>query len=111
LIPPSFLNRIPGWPAAGHRVVVAVTVIVESGFRIQRLGAEAVGEEVAGVGVDDGVSERVVFEVGGDSAVGGEVFAHVAVAVVGRIVDRGLWIVDVKSEQAADSAGSLEGAG
>jgi hypothetical protein len=61
---------------------------------VSGFGAEAVGEEVGGVGVDDGVAEGVVFEVGGEGAGGGEVFADVAVAVIGGIVDRGLGIGD-----------------
>ena len=61
---------------------------------IARFGAEAVGELVGSVGIDDGVAEGVVFEVGGEGAGGGEVFADVAVAVIRWIVDRGLGIGD-----------------
>ena len=61
---------------------------------IARFGAEAVGEEVCLVGVDDGVAEGVVFEVGGDGSGGGEVFTDVAVAIIRWIVDRGLGIGD-----------------
>ena len=64
---------------------------------------------VAGVGIDDGVSERVIFVVGGDLAGGIEVFTHVTVAVVG-------WVGRVKrywgrfGEHASYSACALWGA-
>ena len=77
---------------------------------VSGFGAEAVVEEVARVGVDDGVAEGVVFEVGDDGAGGGEVFADIAVAVVsGEIVDGGWLIVDGFREEAGYAAGALGG--
>ena len=90
-----FLNQILRWPPPGHRIIIPITVVVEAGFGVSGCGAEAVGELIAAVCITDGVTEGVVFEVGGDGAGGGEVFADVAVAVVGgEIVESGRLIVD-----------------
>ena len=76
---------------------------------VSRFGAEAVGEEVGGVGVDDGVTEGVVFEVGGGGAGGGEVFADVAVAVVGGGMGSEQCRVISDQKETADAAGALWG--
>ena len=67
-----------------------MAVVIQARYRVLGLGAEAVGEGFGAPGAGEEVAEGVVFEVGDGGAVGGgisayaEVFADVAVAVVGR---------------------------
>ena len=58
--PTPFLNQISRWPSTSHRVVVSVSVVVETGFLVDGFDTEFVGELVAGVAVHHGVADGVV---------------------------------------------------
>ena len=79
-----FLNRISRWPSSSEGVIPAVAVVVEAADVVAGFGAEAVLQAGAGVSCKAGQgAEGVVFVVGKCGSCGGEVFADVAIAIVG----------------------------
>ena len=105
----SLCIRIPAHPPPHARAVLPVLVLTQAGDGTTRLSAEAVGEGIGQIaGLNDDFPERAILVMGGDGAIGGEVLGDVTVGVVGRVV--GFAVMDF-SQQAADSASTLEGTG
>ena len=107
-----FVDRIPAQPPSREWVVRAEDVGVQPRLGVLILGGGPEGHLRGQPGRrDEGFPEGAIFVMRGDAAGGVEVFADVAVAVVGRVIDtrigRG---VDLRGEQPADAARALCGA-
>lgn len=85
-----------------------VAIVIETTLDILRLGAEAVGELVRCVSIDDSVPERIIFEVRSRDAICCKVFAPVA--VLGWMIRAGSAEVLPFGQHSTDSARSLQAA-